>query len=112
MDSEKLQLLLEDVKNSQDITWDDPSTDRKYLGMIQDGIAYLDDKAGEELDYFSPGYGRRLLFEYVRYARDAALDVFENNYQSMILAMQNKQMVARRMPDPPVTEETEEEAVL
>lgn len=28
--------------------------------------------------------------EYVRYARDEALDVFENNYTALILAMQNE----------------------
>ena len=31
--------------------------------------------------------------EYVRYARDGALDVFENNYQHLILAMQNNRKV-------------------
>lgn len=96
MDDAVSQELLEDVKNCLDITWDDPGTDQKITGIIEDGIFYLNDKAGEELDYSSPGYGRRLLFEYARYARDEALDVFENNYRSMILAMQNNQMIGRR----------------
>lgn len=88
--------LLADVKNWLNITWDDPGTDRKVSGIIEDGIVYLNDKAGEELDYASPGYPRRLLFEYARYARDEALDVFENNYRSMILAMQHNRMIERR----------------
>ena len=41
-----------------------------------------------------PGYPRQLLKEYVRYARDAALDVFENNYRGLILAMQNQRGVS------------------
>ena len=30
-----------------------------------------------------------LLFDFVRYARDSALDVFENNYLSLLLGAQN-----------------------
>lgn len=80
--------LLDDIKTYLDITWDDEQTNRRITGLIEDGMAYLDDKLGEVGDYQSPGYPRTLLKEYVRYARDAALDVFENNYQSLILAMQ------------------------
>ena len=32
--------------------------------------------------------------EYVRYARDSALEVFETNYQSLILTMQNERRVS------------------
>ena len=86
--------LLEDVKNSMDITWTDEATDRKIRGLIGSGMAYLNDKYGETADYESDGMPRTLLFEYVRYARDSALDVFENNYQGMILGMQNKKAVS------------------
>lgn len=85
--------LLDDIKTYLDITWDDEQTNRRITGLIEDGMAYLDDKLGEAGDYQSPGYPRTLLKEYVRYARDAALDVFENNYQSLILAMQSERSV-------------------
>ena len=87
--------LLDDVKNMRNITWDDAATDRKVSEHIAQGIRYLNGKAGEELDYTEPGDGRRLLFEYVRYARDEALDVFESNDLSQILAMQNDRKVER-----------------
>lgn len=87
--------LLDDVKNMLDITWSDPATDRKVSEYVAQGVRYLDGKAGEELDYTEPGDGRRLLFEYARYARDGALDVFETNYLSQILAMQNDRKVER-----------------
>lgn len=85
--------LLSDVKNYLDITWDDEATDKKYSGLIAAGTMYLDRKLGVEGDYVSDGLPRTLLMEYVRYARDSALDVFENNYQSMLLAMQNDRKV-------------------
>mgnify|MGYP003283820956 CR=1 FL=1 len=85
--------LLNDVKNSLNITWDDEPTDAKIRGFIAAGTVFLNKKGGTEFDYEADGLPRTLLMEYVRYARDAALDVFENNYLSMILAMQNERAV-------------------
>lgn len=82
-------LLLHDIKISLHVTWDDQETNERLTGFIQDGIAYLDNKLGEPGSYQAPGLPRTLLKEYVRYARDEALDVFENNYQSLILAAVN-----------------------
>lgn len=85
--------LLTDVNNYLDHTWLDETRDRKILGFIRSGMAYLNDKLGAEADYKADGQPRTLLFEYVRYARDGALDLFEINYKSLILAMQNKKAV-------------------
>lgn len=85
--------LLADVKNYLNITWEDEATDDKIRGLIASASIYLDGKGGGKLDYESDGLPRTLLFEYVRYMRDEALDVFENNYTAMILAMQNERAV-------------------
>lgn len=85
--------LLDDVKAYLNITWDDEVTDTKIGGLIASGMVYLDGKYGGAADYVEDGLPRTLLFEFVRYARDAALDVFENNYMSLILAMQNERKV-------------------
>lgn len=85
--------LLSDVKNWLDITWDDDATDAKVSGLIASGMAYLDGKLGEAGDYIVDGLPRTLLLEYCRYGRDSALDVFENNYRSMLLDMQNGRRV-------------------
>lgn len=87
--------VLEAVKNRLNVTWSDTDTDNKYTGLIEDGIAYLDAKRGAPGDYTTPGAPRTLLFEYVRYARDEALDVFENNYRALILGMQNERAEER-----------------
>ena len=86
--------LLSDVKNWLDITWDDEATDAKVSGLIASGMAYLDGKLGVAGDYTRDGLPRTLLFEYCRYGRDSAQDVFENNYRSMILDMQNGRKVS------------------
>ena len=85
--------LLADVKNYLNITWDDQATDRKIGDLIKSGIAYLDLKRGAAANYAEAGLPRTLLFDYVRYARDEALDVYENNYLSLIVAMRNESLV-------------------
>ena len=87
------QGLLEDVKNYLNITWDDAATDAKVSGLIAAGMVYLNAKYGEDADYTADGMPRTLLMEYVRYARDSALDVFENNFQALLLGMQNGRLV-------------------
>lgn len=87
--------LLEDVKAYLDITWNHDATDVKIRGIIADGMVYLNKKLGEEADYTVDGSPRALLKEYCRYARDYALDVFENNYLPQILSMQNERAVER-----------------
>lgn len=86
--------LLEDVKNYLNITWSDDATDKKISGIIASGMLYLNGKAGAEMDYIADGAARTLLFEYSRYMRDDALDVFENNYLHLLLSMRNERQVA------------------
>ena len=97
--------LLADVKNQLDVTWDDEATDRKYAGYIAQGMSWIDAMLGESSDYTADGDPRALLMEYVRYARDQALDVFENNYRAMILNAQQKLEVKRFVAS---TEQAEE----
>lgn len=85
--------LLTDVKDHINITWEDEATDRKIRGLIASAASYLDGKSGVLNDYEQDGDARTLLMEYVRYARDGALDVFEQNYLPLILAMQTDRQV-------------------
>ena len=87
--------LLPHIKSRLDITWDDEATDTKMLGIIEDGIAFLDGQLGAPGDYSTPSHARMLLAEYCRYVRDGALDVFENNFRSQLLSMQNERAVER-----------------
>lgn len=91
--------LLAAVKAYLQITWEDQATDARITELINAGKAYLDTKFDNPGDYDSPGIERTLLFEYVRYARDGATDVFENNYRAMILAAQHERMVSAYVYD-------------
>lgn len=87
--------LLRDVKTYLNITWSDPATDDRVRGLIAAGSAYLDGKAGMVCDYSQDGTARSLLLDYVRYGRDEALDVFENNFRHLIMALQTSSEVDR-----------------
>ena len=93
MENNQQQKLLPVVKNYLNITWSDPDTDLRVGIWIQSGISYLDGKRGEPADYMKPGISNTLLLEFCRYMRDSSLDVFENNYRSMILDMHNGRAV-------------------
>lgn len=86
--------LLAEVNNYLDNTWTDEARDQKILGFIRSGMVRINKWLGKEADYESDGDPRTLLFEFVRYARDGAMDLFETNYKSMILAMQNDKAVS------------------
>lgn len=85
--------LLGDVKNYCNVTWRDDSTDENYRNMIALVSTYIDSKLRQPADYTADGLPRALLFDGVRYMRDSAFDVFENNYQSLILAAQHERLV-------------------
>ena len=85
--------LLADVKNYLNITWDDQATDDRIRSLIASATADIDDYAGEELDYLSDGLPRTLMMDHVRYARDEALDVFENNYRTQLVRLRNRRLV-------------------
>lgn len=85
--------LLQMVKTRLGITWQDEDTDRNLERIIEDGCAYIDSKIGAAADYEQAGYPRTLLMEYARYARDEALDVFENNYLALLLAARDERQV-------------------
>lgn len=92
--------LLEDVEVMLGVTWQDPVTDKQYTNWILSGMAYLDEKRGAPGDYTVPGEPRTLLVEYVRYARDSALEVFEANYLNRLLAMQHNRKVSDNVESP------------
>lgn len=86
--------LLNDIKNYLDITWEDEAGDAKLSGIIERGIKYIDGVAGQEMDYTIEDKPMELLFDYCRYARSHALDVFQINYLHELNTLQIVQEVA------------------
>jgi len=80
--------LLADIKNYLDITWDDEYTDKKLYGIMNRGKCYLQDIAGSfSIDFAVECNARSLLFDYCRYARSNALEMFGINFKSQLIAL-------------------------
>ena len=80
--------LLTIVKNILDITWTDPKLDEKLEVFLADGRAYIGNVAGDkEIDFDSPGLARKLLVDYVRYARSNASEMFWQNFEPELRAL-------------------------
>lgn len=79
--------LLDDIKSYLHITWQDDNTDKNLTGMINRGMARLQQIAGVPLDFTQEDLPRSLLFDYCRYANSQALEVFEKNFESELLEL-------------------------
>lgn len=85
--------LLLAVKAYLQISWTDGATDRRIGGLILQGMQYLDQRSGAALDFEVTSSAQTLLMEYVRYARDNALEVFENNFLHLIISLREEARV-------------------
>ncbi|WP_291634551.1 hypothetical protein [Clostridium sp.] len=79
--------LLEAIKAYLHITWEDINTEINLTGMINRGMARLQTIAGVSLDFTTESDARALLFDYVRYANSQALEMFEKNFASELMAL-------------------------
>ncbi len=73
--------LLVDVKEYLNISYVDDATDRVLTGALKRGKSIIDGYAGAEQDYSQEGLHRQLLFDYCRYVRSHAAEMFEINFR-------------------------------
>jgi hypothetical protein len=79
--------LRDEIKDYLNITWDDINTDKKLLGFVGDGEAYLNEIAGTQLDYIKDLKVKTLLKDYVRYVYNHSLELFEINFKRELLKL-------------------------
>lgn len=97
--------LIDQALDYLTITWDDPPLKRKLEGAMERGKALIDDYAGSPQDYNKPGRPQALLFDYLRYVRSDATEMFEINYQRDLMHLRDKAMAIASL-----TEEAETDA--
>ena len=71
--------MLQDTRNYLDITYEDNDTDVKLLGIIR--------VAGTPQDYDTDSAAKSLLLDYCRYARNNALELFEQNFRAELIML-------------------------
>ena len=79
--------LLDDALDYLNITWDDPALRRKLALGMERGKRLLESYAGCPLDFYTPDTPQALLFDYLRYVRCDATEMFEQNYRHDLLRL-------------------------
>jgi hypothetical protein len=81
--------LIDDALDYLQITWEDKTLKRKLEGGLERGKVLLQEYAGTHLDFDAPGTPQALLFDYLRYVRSDATEMFEINYQRDLMRLRN-----------------------
>ena len=79
-----INVLLEEVKQYLNYTWEDSVRDTKLVGYINSSIAYLEEVADARINLSTDFLARDLFFNRVLYMNSQALDDFNNNYSGML----------------------------
>lgn len=82
------EMLLEEVKNHLNITWNDE--DKEIIKLANEAKHYLHIKIGTDINYAEDLLARRLLKEYCRYVRNYSKEYFEQNFIDDIVFLQLK----------------------
>lgn len=78
--SSQADIILPDLKDYLCIYWDDDTTDRVLIGMLQRGMMRLNGYSGKTLSYVDESTQKSLLFDFIRYMRAGCSDEFESAY--------------------------------
>lgn len=87
-------ILLEDILNELDITFDDEATKKKIRDIMQQGKARLEELKGGTIDFAAEMTARTLLFSFCRYGRSNAIEQFEHDFSSQLTSFELNAAVA------------------
>ena len=80
-----MELLLQELKDKLNITWDEEETNRKLQSILEDAQATLNYKLGAIIDYSKYGPEHSLFLNYCMYAWNNCLNEFDDNYLNEIM---------------------------
>lgn len=100
------EILLEDILNALDVTFDDEATRKKMRDIMQQGRAQLEKLKGGTIDFTTEQTARTLLFSFCRYGRSNAIEQFEHDFSCQLTSFALEAAVAN-MPESGATDEGE-----
>lgn len=74
------EILLEDILNELDITFEDKKIKKKINDHMEQGRELLEKLKGGSIDFKKEKTARRLLFSFCRYGRSNATEQFEHDF--------------------------------
>lgn len=100
------EILLDDILNELDITFDDSATRKKIRDYMRQGMARLEELKGGTIDFAKEMTARTLLFSFCRYGRSNAIEQFEHDFSSQLTSFALHAAVAG-MPESGAADESE-----
>lgn len=100
------EILLEDILNALDITFEDDATKKKIQDIMQQGKARLEQLKGGAIDFTKEMMARTLLFSFCRYGRSNAVEQFEHDFSCQLISFSLEAAVAN-MPESGAADEGE-----
>lgn len=88
-------ILLDDILNALDITFDDKATKKKIQDIMRQGKARLEQLKGGTIDFAEEMTARTLLFSFCRYGRSNAIEQFEHDFSCQLTAFALEEAVAK-----------------
>lgn len=102
----KDKILLEDILNDMDITFEDEKTKKKIQDSMRRGKARLEELKGGPIDFAKEMTARELLFSYCRYGRSNAIEQFEHDFSCQLISFALNEAVAN-VPESGAEDESE-----
>lgn len=99
------EILLEDVLNALDITFEDDATKKKIRDIMQQGRERLEQLKGGKIDFAKEKTARTLLFSFCRYGRSNAIEQFEHDFSCQLTSFALEAAVAN-MPESGAADES------
>lgn len=106
--------LLNDLKLTLDVTWDDDDTDRKLTRILERSCHIVSEYAGEEIDFEADKTARQLLLDCCRYIWNNVAEEFKTNFGAELVQLRSRYQCKRKSeeeaekPDDETTDETPE----
>ena len=85
-----MELLLQELKDKLNITWDEEETNRKLKRIIRDATITMNYKLGAKIDYSEDGQEHNLFLNYCMYAWNNCTNEFDDNYLNEIYQIRQK----------------------
>lgn len=82
-----MAISIEIIKRELNVTWDDSLNNQRLTDLEQRAEKILNDKAGRELDFETPGTEQQLLFDLCKYLNSDAYSQFLIDYSEELTAL-------------------------
>lgn len=87
-------VLMEDILNALDVTFDDEHTGKKIRDLMHQGQARIEQLKGAQVDFAEDQMARMLLFSFCRYGRSNAIEQFEHDFACQLTSFALEAAVA------------------